>query len=97
MNFSDALTLLKSGAKITRKGWNGKGMYLWLKPAAVVQEEWCKDEILKQIAHDNGGSIPALGTIWMYTHDSSGRKAILTGWLASQADLLADDWLGLAE
>lgn len=97
MNFSDALTLLKSGAKITRKGWNGKGMYLWLKPAAVVQEEWCKDEILKQIAHDNGGSIPALGTICMYTHDSSGRKAILTGWLASQADLLADDWLGLAE
>ena len=97
MNFSDALTLLKAGAKITRKGWNGKGMYLWLKPATMVQEEWCKDKILKQIAHDNGGSIPALGTICMYTHDSSGRKAILTGWLASQADLLADDWLELTE
>lgn len=92
MNFSEALNRLKKGAKISREGWNGKGMYLWLKPAATVQEEWCKDPVLKEIAHDNGGSIPALGTICMYTHDSTGRKAVLTGWLASQADILAEDW-----
>ena len=34
----------------------------------------------------------ALGTICMYTHDGSGRKAILTGWLASQSDMLSEDW-----
>jgi hypothetical protein len=28
----------------------------------------------------------------MYTHDASGRKAILTGWLASQSDMLSEDW-----
>ena len=33
-----------------------------------------------------------LRTICMYTHDGSGRKAILTGWLASQSDMLSEDW-----
>ena len=40
----------------------------------------------------NGGEILALGTICMFTHDSTGRKAILTGWLASQSDMLCEDW-----
>ena len=40
----------------------------------------------------NGGEMEALGTICMYTHDGSGRKAILTGWLASQSDMLSEDW-----
>jgi hypothetical protein len=29
----------------------------------------------------------------MYTHDSTGRKAVLTGWLASQSDIFAEDWV----
>lgn len=90
--FAEALYALKAGKKVTRRGWNGKGMYLWLKPAAIVKSEWCKDEVLKRIADENGGEISALGTICMYTHDSTGRKAILTGWLASQYDMLSDDW-----
>ena len=93
MNFGQAIEALKTGKKVTRKGWNGKGMFLWLKPAVDVKSEWCKDPMLKQLADDNGGSIPALGTICMYTHDSTGRKAILTGWLASQSDILSDDWM----
>ena len=92
MDFGKALEALKHGKKVARKGWNGKGMFLWLKPAAVVKAEWCKDPLLKQLAEENGGEIPALGTICMFTHDSSGRRAILTGWLASQSDLLLEDW-----
>lgn len=92
MDFGKALEALKQGKKVARKGWNGKGMFLWLKPAAVVKAEWCKDPLLKQLAEENGGEIPALGTICMFTHDSSGRRAILTGWLASQSDLLLEDW-----
>ena len=65
MNFGEAIEALKQGKKVTRKGWNGKGMFLWLKPATVI----C-----------------------MFTHDSTGRKAILTGWLASQSDMLSEDW-----
>ena len=91
MDFGKALAALKQGKRVARKGWNGN-MFLWLKPAAVVKAEWCKDPLLKQLAEENGGEIPALGTICMFTHDSSGRRAILTGWLASQSDLLLEDW-----
>lgn len=97
LTFGEALQALKSGMKVTRRGWNGKGMFLWLKPSAIVKSEWCKDMVLKSIADANGGEIAALGTICMYTHDSTGRKAILTGWLASQSDMLSDDWEILPE
>ena len=92
MDFGTAIRALKEGHKVTRKGWNGKGMFLWLKPANQIKAEWCKDPILKKLAEENGGSVEALGTICMYTHDSSGRNAILTGWLASQSDMLSEDW-----
>lgn len=92
MTFGKAIEALKEGKKVTRKGWNGKGMFLWLKPATTVKSEWCKDPLLKSLADENGGEIPALCTICMYTHDSTGRKAVLTGWLASQSDMLSEDW-----
>ena len=92
MTFGEALEALKAGKKVARKGWNGKGMHLWLKPATVVKSEWCHDPELKKLVDANGGELPALGTICMYTHDSTGRNAILTDWLASQSDMLLDDW-----
>ncbi|MBQ7875110.1 MAG: DUF2829 domain-containing protein [Oscillospiraceae bacterium] len=92
MDFGKAIEALKQGEKVARRGWNGKGMFLWLKPAAEIKKEWCKDPILAELAEENGGTIHALGTICMFTHDSSGRKAILTGWLASQSDMLLEDW-----
>ena len=88
MDFSDALREVKAGNKIARKGWNGKGMFLWLKPAAVVKAEFCKEQFLKELAEQNGGEISELGTICMYT----AKKEVLTGWLASQTDMLSDDW-----
>lgn len=93
LNFGEAIEALKEGKKVARLGWNGKGMYLWLKPAVEVKSEWCKDPILKEIVDANGGTISALGTICMYTTNSAGRKAVLTGWLASQSDMLEEDWV----
>ena len=45
--------------------------------------------MLKAIAEGNGGEIPALGTVCMLT----AQKEILSGWLASQTDMLAEDWV----
>ena len=87
--FGQAIESLKRGFKVSRKGWNGKGMFLWLKPAALVKSEWCKDTLLKLLADENGGEIEALGTICMKTADGK----ILTGWLASQTDMLSNDWV----
>ena len=92
MTFGDALEALKSGKKVARKGWNGKGMYLWLKQGITITADMCHDPTLKELAAENGGEIMGLPTICMYTRDSSGRRAVLTGWLASQSDMLFDDW-----
>lgn len=88
LTFGDAIAALKDGKRVARKGWNGKGMYLWLLPAAMVKAEWCREPHLKEVAEANGGEIEALGSIRMMTAD----KKFLTGWLASQTDMLAEDW-----
>jgi len=93
LNFGQAIEALKQGKRVARKGWNGKGMFLWLKPSTTVKSELCHDPLLKELCDKNGGEILALGTICMYTHDSTGRQAILTGWLASQSDMLLEDWV----
>lgn len=89
MDFGNAINLLKNGYKVARLGWNGKGIFLWLKPAATIKSEWCKDPILKDIVDAAGGETEAHGTICMKTADGK----ILTGWLASQTDMLAEDWM----
>ncbi len=89
LTFGMAIEALKKGSKVARTGWNGKGMFLWLKPATVVKSDWCKDPFLKSLADANGGEVEALGTICMKTADNK----ILTGWLASQTDMLSEDWM----
>lgn len=86
--FGWAIKQLQNGSKVQRAGWNGKGMYLWLMPAAIVKAEWCREPHLKELAEANGGEIECLGSIRMKTADNK----VLTGWLASQSDMLANDW-----
>ena len=38
MSFGGAIQCLKRGQKVARKGWNGKGMWLWLKPGTMVKD-----------------------------------------------------------
>ena len=89
MTFGMAIELMKRGKKVARAGWNGKGMYLWLLPAAEVKKEWCRDERLIEVMANFGENVvQCLGSIRMLTAD----KKVLTGWLASQTDMLAEDW-----
>lgn len=89
MTFGGAIDALMRDKKVARAGWNGKGMWLWLKKGTMVKSEWCCDPALKAIADKNGGEIEALGTICMKTADNK----ILSGWLASQTDILSHDWM----
>lgn len=89
MTFGMAIKAMKQGKKVARAGWNGKGMYLWLLPASSVKAEWCKEAHLKALAEQNGGEFECLGSIRMKTADNK----VLTGWLASQTDMLSDDWV----
>lgn len=80
-NFGEAIKYLKRGFKVARKGWNGKNQYI---------------ELASCISYKN----PA-GDIVNVEHNDIGNKAIAfvgtsgvqMGWLASQADMLAEDWV----
>lgn len=87
LTFGQAVEHLKEGRYIARAEWYFN-TFLWLKPATTIKSEWCKDPKLKNIVDANGGDIEALGTICMLTP----QKKILSGWCASQADILAEDW-----
>lgn len=97
MDFGDALRALRRGERVARAGWNGRGMHLYLF-----------DELGITIVEDGDPAttpLPKLGRpdpsegrrvyercIVMFTAD---RKHQL-GWLASQTDMLADDWQTVA-
>ena len=89
MSFGDAIAALKAGQKVARTGWNGKGMWLILvagTPNAALREGTPYREALGQ------ESCEILPHIDMWTTNAEGRRAMLPGWLASQTDMLADDW-----
>lgn len=91
VNFGIALEALKQGKRIAREGWNGKGMFLFLLPAGTVPTKAIHDPMLRQVIESEiqGDTFEALGSIRMFTAD----KKILTGWLASQTDMLSEDWI----
>lgn len=78
LDFEQALHALKSGEKVTRAGWNGKGMYLFL----IRGYEWDLDAVDVSL----WGRVKA-PFIVMKTADGT-----VTPWVASQTDMLADDW-----
>ena len=90
MNFGKAIEALKEGKRIARQGWNGKGMFLFLLPAGTVPTKAIYDTALRAVIESEvgGETFEALGSIRMFT----AVKKILTGWLASQSDILSEDW-----
>jgi hypothetical protein len=88
LTFSQALEACKDGHRIARAGWNGKGMYVWELPGEVITEDRIEDPIVKRIAQCSG-SVTFDSTLRMKTATGS----IQTGWLASQADMFAEDWM----
>lgn len=82
MNFGQAVELMKQGFKVAREGWNGKGMFLFL--AHNVDIETAAD--LSCVSHLEGEL--CLPSIVMKTADDH----FVVGWLASQTDMLAEDW-----
>ena len=90
MNFGQAIDALKQGKKVARQGWNGKGMWLILVPGqiATMRPGTPYAEALPDHPH-----VEILPHIDMWTTNADGRRAMLPGWLASQTDMLSDDWV----
>lgn len=94
LSFSTALGYLKQGRRVARMGWNGKGMFLLLVKGECVTEQIndCYGDPTRYErdwdGYEKGSSIPVLDAIYMKTADGN-----LVPWLASQTDLLAEDWV----
>lgn len=81
MSFGLAIEAAKKGKRIARKGWNGKRQYVELATAISYTSP--------------------IGAVVNAEHDAIGNQALAfvgtsgvqMGWLASQADMLADDWM----
>lgn len=89
LNFGQAIQSLKDGKRVSRAGWNGKGMWLVLvpgTPCALLHEG------TPYAAATGLAECEILPHIDMWTINGEGRRAMLPGWLASQSDMLADDW-----
>lgn len=80
-SFGEAIKYLKRGMKVARKGWNGKKQYIQL--ATGISYKTTDGEIVN-CNHDAIGNM-AIAFV--------GTSGIQMGWLASQADMLADDWV----
>lgn len=89
MNFGQAIEALKAGKKVSRAGWNGKGMWLILVPGTKAVE-FTEGSPYYKAGLQSGEILPHID---MYTTNSEGRRAMLPGWLASQTDMLSEDWV----
>jgi hypothetical protein len=85
-SFGSAVAALKQGYKVTRSGWNGKGMFLFLVPGSTFKVN--RAPLLG--IYPEGTEIDYCPHIDMKTADGS-----IVPWLASQTDVLAEDWTTL--
>ena len=83
MDFGYAVKMMRDGKRVSRIGWNGKGMFLFVVKDATVTKaiEDCYGDPSKKGVHT------ALDAIYMHTVQGN-----LVPWLASQTDVLAEDW-----
>ena len=85
MNFGQAIEKLKLGQRVSRAGWNGKGMFLIYVPGTVDAK-----------LHEGTPYANALNsnivTINPHIDMKTTTGEMQPGWLASQTDMLAEDW-----
>ncbi|MDE2579957.1 MAG: DUF2829 domain-containing protein [Hyphomicrobiales bacterium] len=83
MDFGKAIAALKEGKCVAREGWNGKGMFLFLVRGSQFK---ANREPLMSILGEGT-------TVDYHAHiDMKTAQGYIVPWLASQADMLSDDW-----
>ncbi len=87
LNFGDAIAALKDGKKVAREGWNGKGMFLVYVAGTPNCEFKDGSPYFKAL-----NKAPAVANINAHIDMYTATGDFQPGWLASQTDMLADDW-----
>lgn len=95
MNFGKALENIKLGKAVARHGWNGRNMRVWLEPGFADFSQF------NGVVPNLIGGVPAnlftagdhgIATTFPHLCMTTPAGDVVKGWLASQTDMLADDW-----
>ncbi len=82
MTFGLAIEAMKKGCSVARKGWNGKDQFIYLIKGSAMQK------VLQYGYGEYVGEPTIVDTLAIKTTSNQ----IQIGWLASQTDMLAEDW-----
>lgn len=103
-DFGGAIKALKAGRLVSRTGWNGKGMFLFIRPADVLTtgfipnvkslpdsvKKWIDKNLDDKWNQGESGLTPV--KFGEYICMKAADNSIVNGWLASQTDMLSEDW-----
>jgi hypothetical protein len=117
LNFGQAIEALKQGKRVARQGWNGKGMFIFMRPADELSVDFIVNKVKSlpdsvkdfyncdytysdidnqaigtfkqdEIIPQSEVKIKFTAYLCMLAADGT----IVNGWLASQTDILSEDW-----
>ncbi|OCP21915.1 MULTISPECIES: DUF2829 domain-containing protein [unclassified Ensifer] len=90
MNFGNAIEHVKRGGRAARMGWNGQNMFVYLNRGSMPVTAAFPVNGVAPNLFDAGSpdTIPRMPNFNLKTPDGM----TVTGWVASQVDMLADDW-----
>lgn len=91
--FGEAIRRLKAGQKVARKGWNGKGMFIYLTSGSKVPAVSMKPETANRLFGEKLLECDETVTINPHIDMKASDGTVVIGWLASQTDMLATDWI----
>lgn len=99
-SFGQALKSIQRGRLVARQGWNGKGMFIFMRPEdslptdmIVNQVKSLPESFKKWVADNHGDSVTDKIKFTAYLCMKTADGSVVNGWLASQTDMLANDWM----
>lgn len=94
MTFGDAIEAMKQGKHVARKGWNGKGMYIFITEGYRINLDSLPVTLQHDISMRTAGAV-GLDQLVVNSHIDmkTADGSITVGWTASQVDMLSDDWI----
>lgn len=97
MNFGKAIEEIKKGKLAYRAGWNGKGMFIFMRPEDTLSADFVVNKVkslpegLKKWVASNCQETDQI-RFTPYLCMKAAEGTIVNGWLASQTDMLSEDW-----
>jgi len=109
VSFGKAIEALKQGKRVQRKGWNGKGLFIFEQvpsqvPSNIIPKmtslpQSVKDEFLRRENAEHGVTLDGIGFNWWESIRYQNQLAMvypdnnIYGWVASPSDVLEQDWI----